>query len=117
MARLINTAKVSDAKLLTTDEALTKSASLQNVTVMNLDAVALAFQPTVVVGEKLKLAITRTGKEEHQGVGYLSDGSMIVVNHGVSLIGTTQIVVVISKLQSGSGLLVFAELDKKSNDT
>jgi len=83
---------------------------------MNLDEVAQALQPTVVVGEKLKLALTRTGKEEHQGVCYLQDGSMIVVNHGVSLIGTTQEVVAVSKMQTSTGLLVFAELNQPENN-
>jgi len=115
-AKLINSAQITNAKLITTDDALAKSARLQNVPVMNLDEVAQAFQPTVVVGEKLKLAISRTGKEDHQGVGYLQDGSMIVVNNGASLIGTQQNVVVVSKMQTGTGLLVFAELENQSKN-
>ena len=110
-SRLINTTRVNNAKLITTNSSLTKNARLQNVPVMNLDEVSLAFQQTVAVGDKISLAISRTGKEEHQGVGYLSDGSMIVVNQAVSLIGTTQNIVIISKLHSKSGQLVFAELD------
>jgi len=114
--KLVTSAQANNAKLITTDDALAKSARVQNVNVMNLDEVAQALQPTVVVGEKLKLALTRTGKEEHQGVGYLQDGSMIVVNHGVSLIGTTQEVVAVSKMQTSTGLLVFAELNQPENN-
>jgi len=59
------------------------------------------------------LPIVRTGKEEHQGVGYLPDGTMIVVNNGVSKIGTTQSVTVISTINTTAGLMVFAEMDSE----
>ena len=63
-----------------------------------------------MVGEKIHLALVRGGKDEHQAVGYLSDGTMIVVNQAVSKIGTTQDVLVISTLQTAAGQMVFAEL-------
>jgi uncharacterized protein YacL len=69
-----------------------------------------ALKPSIVVGEKIRLALVRPGKDEHQAVGYLSDGTMIVVNQALSLIGTTQTVDVISTLQTNNGMMVFAEL-------
>ena len=66
--------------------------------------------PVVAVGEKIHLALVRTGKDENQAIGYLPDGTMIVVNHGSPKIGTTQDVLVISTLQTAAGQMVFAEL-------
>ena len=109
-ARLIQTARVLGARLLTTDENLTKVARLQNAEVLNIDDLGDALKPAVVVGEKIHLALVRTGKDEHQAVGYLPDGTMIVVNHGAPKIGTTQDVLVISTLQTAAGQMVFAEL-------
>lgn len=113
-ALLTQTTKLENAKLITSDDALTKAARLQGINVLNLDEIAEAFHPPINVGEKIKLAITRPGKDENQGVGYLSDGSMIVVNNAAKLLGTTQSVVVISKLQTNTGLMVFAELEDKT---
>ena len=108
--RLIQAARILGARLITTDENLAKVARLQNASVLNINDLADALKPAVVVGEKIHLALVRSGKDDHQGVGYLPDGTMIVVNHGVSKIGTTQDVVVISTLQTSGGELVFAEL-------
>jgi uncharacterized protein YacL len=67
-------------------------------------------KPAVALGQRIRLALVRTGKEDHQGVGYLPDGTMIVVNHAVSKIGTTAEVIVVSTLQTSSGTMVFGEL-------
>ena len=72
-----------------------------------------ALKPQIDVGTRVKLPIVRTGKEEHQGVGYLPDGTMIVVNHAVSKIGSTQKVNVISTINTSAGLMVFADLDNE----
>ncbi len=109
-ARLISSAQASNAKLVTTDETLTQAARLQSLSVLNIDEVAAALQPSIVVGEQLRLHLTRPGKEAHQAVGYLSNGTMIVVNQGAPHLGSTQEVVIVSQLQSSSGLLVFADL-------
>jgi uncharacterized protein YacL len=109
-ARLIQTARMLGARLLTTDENLTKVARLQNADVLNINDLSDALKPAVVVGEKIHLALVRSGKDEHQAVGYLPDGTMIVVNHASSKIGTTQDVLVISTLQTSAGQMVFAEL-------
>jgi uncharacterized protein YacL len=64
------------------------------------------------VGERVRIALVRTGKEDHQAVGYLADGSMIVVNQAIGKIGSTVDVTVVSTLQTASGMMVFAELYK-----
>ncbi len=109
-ARLIQTARVLGARLLTTDENFAKVARLQSAEVLNINDLSEALKPAVVVGEKIHLALVRGGKDEHQAVGYLPDGTMIVVNHAVASIGTTQDVLVISTLQTSAGQMVFAEL-------
>ena len=108
-ARLIETSKFFGARLLTLDESLTKVAKLQGVSVLNLNELDRALRPVVELGGELELALVRPGKEDHQAVGYLSDGTMIVVNHASEQIGTSVAVVVTSTLQTASGTLVFAE--------
>lgn len=109
--RLVQTAKLLSARIITTDENLTKVAHLQGADVMNLNDLADALKPSVVVGESVRLALVRSGKDDHQAVGYMPDGTMIVVNHSINKIGTTQDVTVISKLQTSAGQMVFAELN------
>ncbi len=111
-ARLIETGRFFGARLLTLDENLTKIAKLQGVSVLNLNELDVALRPSIAIGECLKIALVRPGKEEHQAVGYLPDGMMVVVNHAMNLIGETVSVVVITTLQTASGTLVFAELRK-----
>jgi len=108
--RLVQVARLLGARLLTTDESLSKVARLQSAEILNINELSNALKPAVVVGEKIHLAIVRTGKDEHQGVGYLPDGTMIVVNNAITKVGTTQEVLVISTLQSAGGLMVFAEI-------
>jgi uncharacterized protein YacL len=108
--RLIEVTRILAARLMTMDENLAKIAKIQGVDVLNLHDLDDALKPTVIVGERIRLALVRTGKEEHQAVGYLPDGTMIVTNHAVSKIGSTVDVVVVSTLQTASGVLVFAEL-------
>jgi len=109
--RMVEVARMVDGRLLTSDETLAKIARLQGVMVLDLHELTDALRPSIVIGEKIRLALVRPGKDEHQAVGYLSDGTMIVVNQAVNLIGTTQTVNVISTLQTNNGLMVFAEVD------
>lgn len=109
-ARLMHTCRLLSARLLTTDENLTKAARLQGITVLNINDLNQALKPKVAVGERIRLPLVRTGRDDHQAVGYLPDGSMIVVNNAVNKINTTQDVVVISTLETGGGTMVFAEL-------
>ena len=109
-ARLVRTAKVLQARLLTNDSALTQVARLQQVPVLNLADLARALRPNVVAGDELELSLVKEGRDAHQAVGYLPDGTMIVVNHARPKLGTTATVVVSSALQTGAGRLIFAEL-------
>jgi uncharacterized protein YacL len=110
-ARLLQTAQLLGARLLTTDESLSKVAKLRGIDVLNLYDLMDALQPSIVVGEKIRLPLVRPGKDEHQAVGYLADGTMIVVNNAVDRIGTTCDVRVISTLQTTAGVMVFSELE------
>jgi len=109
-SRLIETARLLGARLMTADENLAKVAKLQGLDVLNIHELDDALKPTVAVGQRLRIALVRTGKEDHQGVGYMPDGTMIVVNHAVAKIGNTVDAVVVSTLQTAGGTMVFAEL-------
>jgi len=112
-AHLLQICRILNAQILTTDDNLTKVAKLQNVKVLNLNDMNEALKPQVNVGTRVMLPIVRQGKEEHQGVGYLPDGTMIVVNNAVSHIGTTQSVTVISTINTTAGLMIFADMDNE----
>ena len=109
-ARLVRVAKVLKARLLTNDHALTQVARLQRVGVLNLSDLVRALKPSVVAGDELDLHLVKEGREAHQAVGYLPDGTMIVVNHARAHVGKTRTVVVASALQTAAGRLIFAEL-------
>ena len=109
-ARLVRTAKVLQARLLTNDNALCQVARLQQVPALSLNDLARALRPIVVVGDEIELNLVKEGREQHQAVGYLPDGTMIVVNHARPYLGTTKPVVVSSALQTSGGRLIFAEL-------
>lgn len=108
--RLVRTAKILQARLLTNDKALTQIARLQQVPALNLNELLRALRPTVASGDEMELQLVKEGREAHQAVGYLPDGTMIVVNHARSLIGNTATVIISSALQTSGGRLIFAEL-------
>src|SRR6266851_328279 len=109
-ARLVRTAKVLQASLLTNDQALFQVARLQQVPALNLSDLSRALRPVFVVGDEIELALLKEGREQHQAVGYLPDGTMIVVNHARPHLGKTATVIVSSALQTTAGRLIFAEL-------
>lgn len=109
-ARLVRTAKILQARLLTNDQALCQVARLQQVPALSLTDLAKALRPSVVAGDELELHLVKEGRETHQAVGYLPDGTMIVVNHARPHMGKTTTIVVSSALQTGAGRLIFAEL-------
>jgi len=109
-ARLVRVAKVLKARLLTNDHALTQIARLERVGVLNLADLSRALRPSVVAGDEIDLHLIKEGREPHQAVGYLADGTMIVVNHARAHVGKTRKVVVSSALQTAAGRLIFAEL-------
>ncbi len=108
--RLVRTAKLLQARLLTNDGALSQVARLQQVQVLNLNDLAQVLRPTVIAGEEMELALVKEGRDAHQAVGYLADGTMIVVNQARGLIGRTAPIVISSVLQTAAGRMVFAEL-------
>jgi len=114
-ARLARTAKLLQARLLTNDNALSNVARLQQIPTLNLNDLARALRPLVVVGEEIELSLVKEGREQHQAVGYLADGTMIVVNHARPQLGRTVNVIVSSSLQTTAGRLTFAELKESSN--
>lgn len=109
-ARLVQTAKMLDARLLTNDGNLCAIARLQGVQALNLHDLVRALRPSVEPGRVIDLPLVKEGRDTHQAVGYLSDGTMIVVNHARTLIGQTVPVVITSSLQTSAGRLFFAEL-------
>jgi uncharacterized protein YacL len=107
---LIETTRLLGARLMTGDENLGKVARLQGIQVLNIDELDQALKPPAEVGDKVRITLVRSGKEDHQAVGYLPDGTMIVVNHAVAKIGSAVDVTVVSTLQTSAGIMVFAEL-------
>jgi uncharacterized protein YacL len=109
-AKLIRLARNLGAKLYTNDYNLGKIAELQSVNYVNLHDVAKSMRVILLPGEMLSLRIVREGKDKGQGVGYLPDGTMVVVNNGQGVIGQQAEVQVQSLLQTGAGIIVFADL-------
>jgi len=108
-AKLVQLARVLDAKLFTNDYNLGKIAELQSVAYVNLNELAQALKTVILPGEFFSLRIVREGKDKGQGIGYLSDGTMVVVNQAANLVGQQIKVQVISLLQTGAGVMVFAD--------
>src|ERR1700736_3971923 len=109
-ARLVRTAKVLQARLLTNDNALCQVARLQQVPALNINDLVRALRPVVVVGDEIELNLVKEGRDKNQAVGYLADGTMIVVNHARPHLGKVATVIVSSALQTAAGRLIFAEL-------
>lgn len=112
-ARLVRLAKELRAKLVTNDYNLNRVAHVEGVDVLNVNELANAVKPVVLPGEELHVAVIREGKETHQGVGYLDDGTMIVVEQGRRLIGEETDVVVTSVLQTVAGRMIFGRAIKR----
>ena len=108
--KLIQLAKLLDARLLTNDGNLGRVAHLQGVPVLNLNQLAQSMRPILAIGDEVELTLVKEGKDDHQAVGYTPDGAMIVVNHARDRIGSTASVIVSSALQTSAGRLIFAEL-------
>ena len=108
--RLVNLARFLQSRLLTNDANLSRVARLQGVNVLNLNDLAAAMRPSLSVGDELELPLVKEGRDANQAVGYLPDGTMIVVNHGRGHIGQTVPVLVSSALQTSAGRLIFAEI-------
>ena len=109
--KLIELAKDLDAKILTNDFNLNKVAHLHNVEVLNINDLANSLKPVVLPGERMNIMILKEGKEYNQGVGYLDDGTMVVVDHARRMIGRQVEISVTSVLQAASGKMIFGKMD------
>jgi uncharacterized protein YacL len=109
-AKLVRLARNLGAKLFTNDFNLGKVAELQSVSYVNLHEMAKSMRAVLLPGEMISLRLVREGKDKGQAVGYLPDGTMVVVNNAQSSIGQSVEVQVQSLLQTGAGIIVFAEL-------
>lgn len=107
--RLISIAKSYHGKLITCDYNLEKKAAIQGVAAINVNALANALKVTAVPGESLHISVLHLGKEATQGVGYLDDGTMIVVEQGAGDLGTDVDVVVSRVIQTAAGRILFAK--------
>ncbi len=109
-AKLTALSKTTGMPLMTNDFNLNKVAELQGVQILNINELANALKPVVLPGEEMQIKIIREGKEPGQGIGYLDDGTMVVVEHGRKKIGSEVTVVATSVLQTPAGKMIFTEL-------
>jgi len=110
-SRLVRLAKAIGGDLVTNDHNLNRVASLQDVRVLNLNDLSLSLRPNVLPQEHLTLAIVREGNQFGQGIGYLDDGTMVIVENGKNHIGITTEVMVTQVIQTERGKLIFAEVE------
>ena len=110
--KLIELAKKLSAPIVTNDFNLSKVAQLHRVRALNLNDLANSLKPLVLPGEKMHIVIIKEGKEYNQGVGYLDDGTMVVVDHARRMIGRAIEITVTSVLQTASGKMIFGKLDE-----
>ncbi|MEZ5387477.1 MAG: TRAM domain-containing protein [Prosthecobacter sp.] len=109
-ARLVTLARELNARLITNDENLVRVARLRGITVLSFRELAEALHPELSVGDELRLSLTKPGKDKNQAVGYLPDGTMIVVNNAAPQIGQTVDVIVSNTLPTSAGRLIFADV-------
>jgi uncharacterized protein YacL len=112
-SKLIELAKQLDGKLVTNDVNLSKVAKLRGVSIMNINELANALRPVVLPGETMKVFVIKEGKEKDQGVGYLDDGTMVVVDNSRRLIGQNIEVTVTSVLQTTVGKMIFGRYNEE----
>jgi uncharacterized protein YacL len=112
--KLIELAKVYDGKIVTNDFNLNKVAGLHGVQVLNINELANALKPIVLPGESMKVFILKEGKEYNQGVAYLDDGTMVVVDNARKMIGKTIDIAVTSVLQTTAGKMIFGKFDERA---
>ncbi len=108
-SKLVKLTKLLDGILVTNDFNLNKVSEFQNVTVLNINDLANAVKPVVLPGEEMFVQVIKVGKEDKQGVAYLDDGTMIVVEDGKGHIGEQVEVIVTSVLQTSAGRMIFAK--------
>ncbi len=114
--KLLELAKKWEAKVVTNDFNLNKVAHLHHVEVLNINDLANALRPVVLPGEKMNVLILKEGKEYNQGVGYLDDGTMVVVDHARKMIGKAVEISVTSVLQTASGKMIFGKMEENGKN-
>ena len=112
--KLIELAKLYEGKIITNDFNLNKVAQLQGVAVLNINELANSLKPIVLPGESMKVFILKEGKEYNQGVAYLDDGTMVVVDNARKMIGKTIDISVTSVLQTTAGKMIFGKWDERN---
>lgn len=112
--KLVRLAKQSKADIITNDYNLNKVAGIQGIKVLNINELANAIKPVVVSGEEMTVYLVKEGKEQNQGVAYLDDGTMIVVENGRGHIGSMMNIVVTSVLQTSAGRMIFAKAKEEN---
>jgi uncharacterized protein YacL len=113
--KLIELAKVYDCKIVTNDFNLNKVAQLHGVEVLNINELANALKPVVLPGETMRVFILKEGKEYNQGVAYLDDGTMVVVDNARKMISKTIDISVTSVLQTTAGKMIFGRFDERTH--
>lgn len=111
-AKLVLLAKLLEAKILTVDFNLNRVASIQGIKVLNINELANALKPVVFPGEQMHIKLIKEGKEHNQAIGYLDDGTMVVVEDARRLLGQDVSVAVTSVLQTQAGRMIFTKLEK-----
>jgi uncharacterized protein YacL len=111
-AKLVRLAKALEAKILTVDFNLNRVAGIQGVKVLNINELANALKPVVFPGEHMQIKLIKEGKERNQAVGYLEDGTMVVVEDARRLLGQEVRVAVTSVLQTQAGRMIFTKIER-----
>lgn len=114
--RLVRLAKAIGGDLVSNDYNLNKVATIQEVRVLNINELALALRPTILPGETIEVTVVKEGNQYGQGVGYLDDGTMVVVEHGFPYIGETIVVPVSQVIQTERGKMIFADASEDNED-
>ncbi len=109
-AKLVKLASDLRANILTNDFNLSKVAEVQNIKILNLNTLATLMRPKLMSGEEISLKIVKEGKEAGQGIGYLEDGTMVVVENSAKHLGRIKEVVIDSAIQTSTGRIIFAKL-------
>ena len=116
MSKLIRLARLLDGNILTADISRVQISAIEGVRIINIHALSNALKPLMQAGEKIKIKIQRFGKEPRQGVGYLEDGTMVVVNGGGAFIGETIDALVLSVKHTSSGRMIFCNALDEEGD-
>jgi uncharacterized protein YacL len=114
-AKLVRLARNLNAKLFTNDYNLAKVAGLQHVNCVNLHEISHLMKAALIPGEIIQLKVVREGRDKGQGIGYLPDGTMVIVNNGQEHVGQSVGARVLSTVQTGAGVLVFAEVKPENS--